>query len=130
MLGHVRPGFQSGDRLVDKPDSILNGRHRITHHPSTPGLIRQPGVQNESIYTNGKKQSTSSSSSSDSSSSSNVYDSLRDAFKLPAGLCLVRCDSLRPDQSPLSPDQVRDVLIASGRPGLTGNFWSIIIKFF
>lgn len=48
---------------------------------------------------------------------SDVYGGFRRVFKLPPGLCLVKCDSLRPGQTPLNPDEV---LSAIETPGTFG----------
>lgn len=40
--------------------------------------------------------------------STDVLADLRRAFNLPPGLCLVKCNVLRPDQKPLTPEQIRD----------------------
>lgn len=46
--------------------------------------------------------------------SSDLNTGLRNIFKLPPGLCLVRCDTLRPGQVSLNPDQIRDAFVSSG----------------
>lgn len=48
------------------------------------------------------------------SDSSDVYNGIRNAFKLPPGLCLVRCDTLRADQQSLTPQQAHDAFVSSG----------------
>lgn len=55
------------------------------------------------------------SGSSSGSPSTDVLDGLRNVFKLPPGLCLVRCDTLRPGQV-LTPDQIRDAIESGGQP--------------
>lgn len=45
-----------------------------------------------------------------------VLSGFRTVFKLPPGLCLVKCDSLKPGQA-LTPDQIRDAYISSGLNG-------------
>lgn len=47
---------------------------------------------------------------------SDVYNAIRNAFKLPPGLCLVRCDTLRSDQQSLTPQQVHDAFTLAGIP--------------
>lgn len=47
---------------------------------------------------------------------SDVYNAIRNAFKLPPGLCLVRCDTLRSDQQSLTPQQAHDVFTSAGIP--------------
>lgn len=54
---------------------------------------------------------------SSGSPTTDVLAGLRNAFKLPPGLCLVRCDTLRSGQTSLSDDQIRDAFISSGLPG-------------
>lgn len=54
---------------------------------------------------------------SNGSPSTDVISGLRNAFKLPPGLCLVRCDTLRSGQTSLTDDQIRDAFISSGLPG-------------
>lgn len=49
--------------------------------------------------------------------STDVLAGLRNAFKLPPGLCLVRCDTLRTGQTSLTPEQIRDAFISSGLAG-------------
>lgn len=49
--------------------------------------------------------------------STDVLTGLRNAFKLPPGLCLVRCDTLRAGQNSLTPEQIRDAYISSGLAG-------------
>lgn len=46
--------------------------------------------------------------------SSDLNTGLRNIFKLPPGLCLVRCDTLRPGQVSLNQDQIRDAFVSSG----------------
>lgn len=45
--------------------------------------------------------------------STDAFDGLRKVFKLPPGLCLVRCDTLRPGQVSLNPDLIRGSLDSS-----------------
>lgn len=45
---------------------------------------------------------------------SDVYNAIRNAFKLPPGLCLVRCDTLRSDQQSLTPQQAHDAFTSAG----------------
>lgn len=45
-----------------------------------------------------------------------VLSGFRNVFKLPPGLCLVKCESLRPGQA-LTSDQIRDAFTASGSNG-------------
>lgn len=45
-----------------------------------------------------------------------VLSGFRNVFKLPPGLCLVKCDSLKPGQA-LTSDQIRDAFISSGLNG-------------
>lgn len=45
-----------------------------------------------------------------------VLSGFRNVFKLPPGLCLVKCESLRPGQA-LTPDQIRDAFVSSGLDG-------------
>lgn len=52
-------------------------------------------------------------------STSDIYAGIRNILKLPPGLCLVKCDTLREGQSPLTEDQIRD-WYDSTRPGLGG----------
>lgn len=52
-------------------------------------------------------------------STSDIYAGIRNILKLPPGLCLVKCDTLREGQSPLTEDQIRD-WYESTRPGLGG----------
>lgn len=37
---------------------------------------------------------------------SDIYAGLREILKLPEGFCLVKCDTLKPGQTPLSADDV------------------------
>lgn len=48
------------------------------------------------------------------STTSDVYNAIRNAFKLPPGLCLVRCDTLRSDQQSLTPQQAHEAFISAG----------------
>ncbi|XP_055323837.1 hornerin isoform X3 [Sitodiplosis mosellana] len=70
------------------------------------GKTHRPG------YTNGEN---GSSGPSGAPSATDALDGLRNVFKLPPGLCLVRCDTLRPGQS-LTADQMRDAIESSGQP--------------
>lgn len=45
-----------------------------------------------------------------------VLSGFRNVFKLPPGLCLVKCESLKPGQA-LTSDQIRDAFISSGLNG-------------
>lgn len=50
-----------------------------------------------------------------------IYAGLREILKLPQGFCLVKCDTLKPGQTPLSADDVYALtnkypLDSSGRP--------------
>lgn len=62
---------------------------------------------------------------------SDIYTGLREILKLPQGFCLVKCDTLKPGQTPLSADDVYALTnkypldgsgsgIGSGYPGETG----------
>lgn len=53
-----------------------------------------------------------------------VLSGFRNVFKLPPGLCLAKCDTLRPDQT-LTSDQIRDAFIASGFNGKPCDKFSI-----
>lgn len=50
--------------------------------------------------------------------STDVLAGLRNAFKLPPGLCLVQCDTLKPDQVSLTPAQIKDAFASSGLSGI------------
>lgn len=56
----------------------------------------------------------SSNTNQPSSQTSDIMTQLRNAFKLPPGFCLVRCDSLQPGQISLTPEQVKDAFALSG----------------
>lgn len=49
-----------------------------------------------------------------------VLSGFRNVFKLPPGLCLVKCESLRPGQA-LTSDQIRDAFTSSGLNGKPQN---------
>lgn len=55
-----------------------------------------------------------SDSQSQSPITSDIMARLRDAFKLPPGFCLVRCDTLKTGQVSLTPEQVKDAFTSAG----------------
>lgn len=61
---------------------------------------------------------------------SDIYAGLREILKLPQGFCLVKCDTLKPGQTPLSADDVYSLTnkyplegpaAGSGYPGSIGS---------
>lgn len=53
---------------------------------------------------------------SSGSQTTDVLSGFRNVFKLPPGLCLVKCDSMKPGQA-LTSDQIRDAYASSGLNG-------------
>lgn len=62
----------------------------------------------------GQPQGTTNENGAGGSPSTDVFAGLKNIFNLPPGLCLVRCDTLRPGQASLTPEQIRDAYIANG----------------
>lgn len=75
----------------------------------------------ESItFHSGSRGKVSSDTSVATIPSSDIYEGIRNILKLPPGLCLVKCDTLREGQTPLSEDQVRD-WYDRVRPAISGS---------
>lgn len=85
---------------------------------------RNPSIGKETTntfdQTHGRTQITSESGGNNGPSSgpqtSDAISGFRNVFKLPPGLCLVKCDSLKQGQA-LTPDQIRDAFESSGLNG-------------
>lgn len=86
-----------------------------TSHDSRPTTAvsdeRQPGRYPDGT---GSGNSVSTYPRAPDSTTSDVYNAVRNAFKLPPGLCLVRCDTLRSNQQILTPQQAHDAFISAG----------------
>lgn len=128
------PGSGSYDRTFNKPsandvDRSKSTTEPISHPSNLPSLsqtssqpsISTPSIQpGGSVYTDGSRIQSPADHKTESAISQPGTDSLsnlRNAFKLPPGLCLVRCDTLKSGQYSLTPEQIRDAFIASGLIG-------------
>lgn len=104
------PDNGSGGRSQTQPTGLQPIDHSRKQPGDAYGKTHRPGSNGE----NG-------SGSSSGAPSSDVFDGLRNIFKLPPGLCLVRCDTVRPGQS-LTPDQIRDTIESGGQPSKAGQY--------
>lgn len=111
--------YNDGDRSKTTTGSIS----QPSNLPSLSQTFNQPSVSLPSIQPGGSVYTDGSriQSPADLAISQQGTDSLsnpRNAFKLPPGLCLVRCDTLKSGQYSLTPEQIRDAFIASGLIGI------------
>lgn len=89
----------------------------ISTHPRAPDSTTSDGRQPDSRYpvnAGSGNLVVPTHPRAPESTTSDVYNAIRNAFKLPPGLCLVRCDTLRSDQQTLSPQQAHDAFISAG----------------
>lgn len=66
--------------------------------------------------TNHPEQSGGNTGPSSGPQNTDALSGFRNVFKLPPGLCLVKCDSLKPGQA-MTSDQIRDSFVSSGLNG-------------
>lgn len=102
-----------GPTHSEQPQSSTNGQigSQIPSLSQTlPGQKIIPFNQQQTDLTS---PSTNSNQPSPSQTS-DIMTQLRNAFKLPPGFCLVRCDSLKPGQISLTPQQVKDAFASAG----------------
>lgn len=128
------PGSGSYDRKFNKPSVNDGDRSKsttdlISHPSNSPSLSQtssQPSISTPSIQPGGSVSTDGSRIESPadhgtefeiSQPGTDSLSKLRNAFKLPPGLCLVRCDTLKPGEYSLTPEQIRDAFIASGLIG-------------
>lgn len=117
-----KPSVNDGDRSKTKTGSISNpgslpSLRQTSSQPSISTHSIQPG---SSVYTDGSRIQNPADHGTESAINQPGTDSLsnlRNAFKLPPGLCLSQCDTLKPGQYSLTPEQIRDAFIASGLIG-------------
>lgn len=89
-----------------------------TYPNAGPSQANRPGTGGPSdarypTY-NGPENSVATYPRTPDAGTTDVYNAVRNAFKLPPGLCLVRCDTLRSDQQSLTPQQAHDAFTSSG----------------
>lgn len=122
--GGLPSGTHSNGRLQpsrnDHPGG--DGRDGYVGRPSYPDqtyTVSQPGSQpgGQSGDVGSHQPQTGLVPATSNLPSTDIYDGIRNAFKLPPGLCIVRCDSLRPGQVSLSTDQIKDAIVSGGSSG-------------
>lgn len=97
-------------------DSSVNGRGGHSDGDKAQnGNNLQPYDQTRNRNPSGGKE-TSDSGSPSGPQSTDSLSGFRNVFKLPPGLCLVKCETLRPGQA-LTSDQIRDAFVSSGLNG-------------
>lgn len=97
--------------------STTTGLQPIDQSRAVSSLSGRPSTDAYGQTRSGSIGENGNAGGSNGSPSTDVLTGLRNAFKLPPGLCLVRCDTLRSGQTSLSTDQIRDAFISSGLPG-------------
>lgn len=94
-------GFQPIDQSRNR--NFPNGKQPSDKFDQTQGIPSQSG-------------GGIAPSSGGSQPSTDVISGFRNVFNLPPGLCLVRCETLKPGQA-LTPDQIRDAFSSTGLIG-------------
>lgn len=120
----IKPSVNDGDRPKTVTGSILHQSRLPSLSQTSQPSILTPSIQpGGSVYTDGSRiqspadHGTESTGTAISQLETDSLSNLRNTFKLPPGLCLVRCDTLKSGQYSLTPEQIRDAFIASGLIG-------------
>lgn len=111
-------GSPSDGRHPDSRYPVITGSGTsVSTHPRAPDSTTSDGRQPDGRYPvnagSGNLVVPTHPGGPDSTTS-DVYNAIRNAFKLPPGLCLVRCDTLRTEQQSLTPQQAHDAFISAG----------------
>lgn len=109
----------SNTRRPQTPLNGLGGSHIPSLSQTLPGqanTIIQPQTDLHALSPNTNQ--LSDNTPSQFPSTSDLMTRIRNAFKLPPGICLVRCDSLKSDQVSLTPEQVKDAFASAGLFGM------------
>lgn len=149
------PGYNAGSpdsTSQSKNQPIRSGSYDSTGSPNSfpdngripAGSVFQPIDQNRNRDSSHSKQPINAldqthgrpSSSSDNSNSgspngqpsTDVLSNFKNIFKLPPGLCLVRCETLRPGQA-LTPDQIKNAIESSQSKCFMNRFINIHRKY-
>lgn len=115
--GHGSHG-SNGHSDSDRPQTGNGLRPYDQTRNRNPSFGKEPS--NTFDQTNGRTPTDVENSGNGGPSSgpqtTDVLSGFRNVFKLPPGLCLVKCESLRPGQA-LTSDQIRDAFTSSGLNG-------------